>query len=183
MALATEYRGYTIRFGENDEKWSCWDIEFSHEKLSKVKERIDRMHLQLRKASSVDCLVMDGGDDWHPAKFHEGKIVDYVGVVRSQRPGTFERVYTGPVVDHKVAVVSAKTGDKASRRTQVLSDAYAPEAIEMMPAILEQQLIMRNARNEIQRIRAAMPRVQFDQLADLVRASEHVFNEGEIAPE
>ena len=31
MTLATEYRGYTIRYGENDEKWWCSDIEFSHE--------------------------------------------------------------------------------------------------------------------------------------------------------
>jgi len=178
MDLATEYRGYTIRFGENDEKWWCSDIEFSHENLSKVRERIDRLHLQLRKASSVDCLVMEGSHSDAGTAFHEGKIVDYIGAVRSQRHGTFEREYTGPVVDHKVAVVSAKRGDKAIRRTQNLSDAYAPESADMMPAILEQEGIMRRARDEIKRIKDAMPRVQFDQIGDLVKASEHVFTEG-----
>lgn len=179
--LETEYRGYKISFSENAENWSCFDIEYSHEKLSKVKERIDRLHLQLRKASSVDCLVMENSHHDTGTAFHEGKIVDYLGVVRSQRPGTFERVNTGPVVDHKVAVVSARRGDKASRRTQNLSEAFAPEAAEMLPAILEQQAIIKRARDEIQRIRKAMPRIQFDQLADLVRASEHVFSEGEHA--
>jgi hypothetical protein len=185
MSLQTTYRGYTIRFGENDEKWSCWDIEFSHEKLSKVKERIDRLHLQLRKASSVDCLVMGGGyRDGEVPKFYEGKIVDYSGVIRSQRPGTFERVHTGPVVDHQVAVVSAKNSlsDKPSRRTQRLSEAFAPEAADMMPDILRQCDIIRDASAEIARIKAAMPRIQFDQLADLVRASEHVFTEGDDTP-
>lgn len=179
MTLDTEYRGYTIRYGENDEKWWCSDIEFSHERLSKVRERIDRLHLQLRKASSVDCLVMENSHHDSGTAFHEGKIVDYIGVIRSQRPGTFERVYTGPVVDHKVAVVSAKRGDRASRRAQNLSDAYAPEAAEMLPAILEQQAIIKRARDEITRIRKSMPRIQFDQLSDLVKASEHVFQEGE----
>lgn len=179
MTMATEYRGYTIRFGENDEKWSCYDIEYSHEKLSNVKERIDRLHLQLRKASSVDCLVMsDIFSDYQNATMLDGKIVDYIGVIRSQRPGTFEREHTGPVVDHKVAVVSARGGDKPSRRTQNLSDAFSPEAADMLPLILRQQAIIREARAEISRIRAALPRIQFDQLADLVKASEHVFIEG-----
>jgi hypothetical protein len=178
MTLSTEYRGYTIRFGENDEKWWCSDIEFSHERLSKVRERIDRLHLQLRKASSVDCLIMDLEYADAGSKFHEGKIVDYLGVIRSPRPGAFERVYTGPVVDHKVAVVSARRGEKASRRSQNLSSAYAPEAADMMPLICAQQEIIKRARAEIKRIVSAMPRVQFDQLADLVKASEHVFTEG-----
>ena len=179
MGLQTEYRGYTITFAENMEQWSCYAIEFSHEKLSKVKERIDRMHLQLRKASSVNCLVMENAWDGQTAKMHEGKIVDYLGVVRAQRKGTFERVYTGPVVDHKVAVVSAKGGEKASRRTQSLSEAFAPEAADMLPVIHEQQAIIRRAKSEIERIKGDMPRVQFSQLDQLVRASEHVFEEGE----
>lgn len=180
MSLATEYRGYKIRFGENDETWWCPDIEFSHEKLSKVKERIDRLHLQLRKASSVNCLVMEGAYNDTGTAFYEGKVVDYIGVVRAHRLGSFERIPTGPVVDHTVAVVSAKGGDKASRRSQKLSDAYAPEAADMLPAILEQQAIIKRARDEIKRIRDAMPRIQFDQLADLVRTSERVFVEGEV---
>ena len=183
MSLRTEYRGYDIIFSENMEKWSCYAVDFSHEKLSKVKERIDKLHLQLRKSSSVDCLVMEGGYGEVAAKFYEGKIVDYLGVVRAQKPGTFERVHTGPVVDHSVAVVSAKGGDRASRRSQKLSDAFAPEAADMLPAILEQHDIIDRAQKEISRIKAAMPRVQFADIESLVKASEHVFSEGEVAGE
>lgn len=184
MSAQVEYRGYTIRFSENEEKWRCWDIEFGHEKLSKVKERIDKMHLQLRKASSVDCLVLEGvgsHDIRNVATFHEGKIVEYLRPERAVRPGTFERVGTGEIIDHHVAVVSAKRGDKASRRTQMLSNAYALEAADMLPAIHTQQKIIREAEDEIKRIRASMPRIQFEQLADLVRASEHVFSEGQAS--
>ena len=177
--MRTEYRGYEIRFSENMETWECYAIEFSHEKLSKVKERIDRLHLQLRKSSSVDCLVMEGGYDRQPAKFHDGKIVDYIGVVRATRPNSFERVATGHVIDHSVAVVSGKSGEKASRRKQRLSEAFAPEAADMLPAIIKQQEIIRQAESEIKRIKAAMPRIQFSDLDALVKASEHVFTEGE----
>lgn len=181
MALTTQYRGYDVTFSENGETWWCRDIDFSHEKLSKVKERIDKLHLQLRKASSVDCLVLTGGSGYVRDEdvFHEGKIVEYLKPERAIRPGTFERVGTGEIIDHNIAVVSAKRGEKASRRTQMLSSAYALEAANMLPAIHAQQKIIREAQAEIKRIRDAMPRIKFEQLADLVRASEHVFTEGE----
>ena len=181
MSLTTQYRGYDITFSENGETWWCRDIEFSHEKLSKVKERIDKLHLQLRKASSVDCLVLTKGSGYGRDEdvFHEGKIVEYLRPERAKRPGTFERVGTGEIIDHNIAVVSARRGEKASRRTQMLSSAYAPEAVDMLPAIHAQQKIIREAQAEIERIRDAMPRIKFEQLADLVRASEHVFTEGE----
>lgn len=47
--LEIDYRGYVIRFSENQEIWRCWALDFEGEKISTVKRKIDKIIAASRK--------------------------------------------------------------------------------------------------------------------------------------
>lgn len=176
--METEYRGYQIRFSEKEEKWGCYDIEFSHDKLSKVKERVDAMHLKLRKGAAFDCYML--GTERGLTVLAEAKVIDYIKPIREQRPGTFERVYTGPIIDHEFAVMAKHHGrDRMSRRACSLSNVIDLSAADCLAALNDLERQAADLAKRIADAKAALPRVRFDDLADLVKAASHSFTEGE----
>lgn len=180
MSMQTEYRGYRISYNENADHWNCFDIGYSHEKLSRVKAKIDAMHLKLRKASAVECYTVSMPYNSYKDRTEliEASVVDYLGPVRKRLP--FEREGTGPVIDHKFAVMSKHRGnDRKSRSTVNLSDLFAPEVEERLAAIHE---IEREIEHLHERKRALIqfaPRMELDAFQDLIKASDHKFEEGE----
>lgn len=59
--MKTVHKGYDITFSETFERWDCQDLKLSHEKLGKLKTKIDTaLRKELRK-SSVTCLAVERG--------------------------------------------------------------------------------------------------------------------------
>jgi hypothetical protein len=174
--MQTEYRGYEIRFSENSDEWGCYAIGFHHEKLSKVKAKIDAMHLKLRKGAAVDCFVLECARYMGGYSLKEAKVIDYLGPIREKK--SFERVGTGPVIDHEVAVMSTfSDAERLSRRTMSLSNLYVDEAQNHMAGINEIERQIATLQKELSKRKAALPCLPIEMLSDLVKASEHKFEE------
>lgn len=73
-----EYRGYVVRFSENQDVWRCWALDLEGEKLSTVKAKIDRIIAQSRKLSeAVPMMYMD--------HFHTAKPVRVVALAQPRK--------------------------------------------------------------------------------------------------
>lgn len=176
MSMKTEYRGYEIRYAENADEWNCFAIGFSHEKLSKVKAKIDALHLKLRKSAAVDCFVLEGGGYQGESSMTEARVIDYIAPVREKK--SWERVGRGPVIDHEVAVVAKFSGsDKPIRRVMKLSSLHNEEALSHVAGINEIERQIASLQKLRGKLEEDLPRLPFERLSDLVKASEHRFEE------
>jgi len=171
--VVIEYRGYKIRFGENSGEWWCSDFNASNMDISKVKAVIDRHLLRVRKASSVDALIENGGfgDDFR--NLVPVKIVEYLKPSK-KRTGQFglgEEV----VEDHVVAVMGTFSGnDRASRREEKLSTLYKPGTFTdaLAAEIAEERRVIEAARKRIHELREKIPRIPLDEIAELVKVAQ-----------
>ena len=175
--LSTEYRGYDIHYSENEDVWTCYDVGASHEKLSRVKAKIDEMHRKLRKANAFHCLDVSF---YFGAKAREATIVEYLGPVRA-KTSAHQRVGDGEVIDHEIAYMSARGGlsEKKSRQKGKLSQ-LALNDTENMRRISEAQRLYAEAekiRKQAQQIVESLDRPTIEHIAELVAASEHRFQE------
>lgn len=181
MSISTEHRGYTIRYDENQDSWGCYDCGVDEPTLSKAKDKIDAMHLKLRKKSALACFeIVRPNVEGHRAPvftLREAKIIDYLGEEQkrswmSSQPGeTF----------HQVASVAKRTGDRAARAKTPLH-----QLVKDCPETHEKAAEIQRLAEEAHRARVALdaairdlPRVQIEDIAGLVEASDHRFEEGE----
>lgn len=178
MSLSTDYKGYTIRYSENEEVWTCYDVGASNEKLGRVKAKIDDMHRKLRKANAFHCLDVSG---YRGATAQDATIVEYLGPIRKKRSS--ERVGTGEIEDHQVAYMSVGGGlsDKKTRQTGALSKLTL-DTTANRHTIAEAARLMEQAR-EIETQAASLLKQlsspKIEDIADLVAASDHRFDEME----
>lgn len=179
MSLTTEYRGYTIRFSENEEVWRCADIRFDHAKLNKVKERIDDLHRKLRKASALPCLIVS--NRWSSVEAREGTIIEYIGPKTTRSWSDGEKV-----VGHQVAVMSTREINERPGREimqiEELVPADDPAAwakIEEARAIAAQ---IKALEEDLNAAVKAIPRLSIEAIPNLIKASEHRFEEGAPPP-
>lgn len=174
---STEYRGYAIRYSENEDVWTCYDVGASHEKLSRVKAKIDEMHRKLRKANAFHCLDVSS---YGNAETHEATIVEYLGPVRA-KTSAYQRVGDGEIIDHEVAYMSARGGlsEKKSRQKGKLSQ-LALNDTENMRRIGEAQRLFSEAektRKQAEKIIQSLDRPTIEHIAELIAASEYRFQE------
>lgn len=174
---STEYRGYSIRYSENEDVWTCYDVGASHEKLSRVKAKIDDMHRKLRKANAFHCLDVSS---YRGVETQEATIVEYLGPIRA-KTSSYQRVGDGKIIDHEVAYMSARGGlsEKKSRQKGKLSQ-LALNDTQNMRRIGEAQRLYAEAekiRKQAQKIMESLDRPTIDHIAELVAASEHRFQE------
>lgn len=180
MSLKTEYRGYDIRYSENGDTWDCYDCRVSEPSLSKAKAKIDAMHLKMRKAAALPCYEFGSvsPDTTRLPEFRvtESKIIDYMG---PQMGGSS----WGPFVEaHKVAAVSKRLGsDRAVRHTTGLENLLAdtPELPAQVEEVKRLLAVAYAACREFRDAVAALPRVRFEDIMDLVAASKARIEEGE----
>lgn len=174
---STEYRGYTIRYSENEDEWSCYDVGASHAKLSRVKAKIDEMHRKLRKANAFHCLSVSS---YGGANACEATIVEYIGPIR-EKAHSYQRVGDGEIIDHEVAFMSAHFGGskKKSRQKGSLSKLVL-NTPENMRRIDEANRLSDEAKaleRQSQEIIKSLDRPHIDHIAELVTASAHKFEE------
>jgi hypothetical protein len=174
---STEYRGYTIRYSENEDVWTCYDVGASHEKLSRVKAKIDEMHRKLRKANAFHCLTVSS---YGGVSAEEATIVEYLGPIRA-KTSAYQRVGDGNVIDHEVAFMSARGGfsDKKTRQKGKLSDLSLGTE-ENLRRISEAKKLYDEAKKiegQSREILKMLDRPTVDQIAELIAASEYKFEE------
>lgn len=172
-SIETEYRGYPIRYSENADEWNCYDVGYSHASLSKLKAKIDAMHLKLRKASSVTCLEI--GRAYEGAGFTEASIIDYIGP-KETRSWSKEPELT----DHKVAAVATRGGNERPSRRETELSGFAPDTPEARAAIaawVSADREVKAAEVRSKAARDAIPRLRLDDIAGLVKASKSKIEE------
>jgi hypothetical protein len=60
VELELEYRGYILRFSENQEVWNCYALNVNGEKISTVKAKIDKIIAASRKlAEPLPMIYID----------------------------------------------------------------------------------------------------------------------------
>ncbi len=181
MTLQTEHRGYTIRYDQNRDAWGCYDCGIQGEPtLSKAKEKIDKLHLKMRKAAAYPCYEIAGAETakGFEVRATEAMILDYLGRKENRSWSTREVEFVG----HRVASMAQRNGnEKKSRQEKTLHD-LAPESPEVHAQIEKANRLGKIAHEAALEFRAAVkaiPRVPFEDIAGLVEASEHKFEEGE----
>lgn len=169
--MQTEYRGYSICYGDNDDKWWCSAIGYQHEKLSKVKAKIDSIHLKMRKAAAIECYHVSGGGSG-PLSLDEATVIDYAGPVRAQAR-SFERNPTGEVIGHKFAIMTkARHSEQRSRQVVQMDTLVTDEAFEVLERVRVIEAQIKALGEQRKRMVAEIPRMKFEDFAELVAASE-----------
>jgi hypothetical protein len=174
-SIEIEYRGHVIRYSENADEWTCYDLNsYSSPKLSNVKQRIDKMYLDQRRKSALPCYILEGGYDIHgPLRKIEASIIEYVG---PEHRRDHSRGMTADVVDHKVATTAVRHGnERASRTVSELSGLMAdtPEALAAFDQAVALYKKARAAWDAYREAVKQIPRVSLDDIPDLVRIASN----------
>lgn len=170
MGIKTEYRGYEIRYSENEDAWRCDVVKDSKASLSKMKQAIDRMHLKMRKEAATDSAIL---------RIHNGfsltacSIVEYLGEKWSR--GGYGSAREPKFEGHRVAVVAERDGrEKAARSEERLENLVklgpeADAAIEKAKTSLKK---VREAEEIYRADIAAIPRLTIQDISKIVDASD-----------
>lgn len=180
-SITTEYRGYSISYSENADEWNCYDCGVSHASLSKVKAKIDALHLKLRKTSSVECLFL--GEGYGRAGVTHATMIDYMGPeYTSGRWPEKEKTLVG----HKVAAMHRDARkDRPTRQTGRLEN-YAPDTPEVREAVaawVQAEREEEEARQRKEKARNAIPRMTLEMIDGLIKAASAKIEEDAPAPE
>jgi hypothetical protein len=170
MSLSTEYRGYTIRYNDNSDEWTCADLgrKNSAPTLSKMKANIDDYLRSIRKEAAVICYELNA----HLSiKLTEATVTEYIGpTIDGSSWGSNPRHVSG----HKVAIAAKREGnERIVRREGRLKDCV-PMTEEAAQAITEAkrlERIAKAAQADYERAIKAIPRLTIDDVAGLVKAS------------
>ncbi|MEP1253729.1 MAG: hypothetical protein ABJI29_03165, partial [Alphaproteobacteria bacterium] len=164
---------------QNMDAWGCYDCGISGEPtLTKAKEKIDKMHLKLRKESAFPCyeIAMSETRECVRVKADEATVIDYLGRKESRSWSSREVKFEG----HKVASMARRGGSARRARRETLLHLLAAQTPEVHAAIEEADRlgeIAHAAKVKFQEAFRAIPRVEFDEIAGLVEASGHRFLE------
>lgn len=168
MSIETEYRGYNIRFSENEDEWRCYDAGdgIKHPKLSGVKAKIDSLLLAERKIGATMCFEIDKYRGC--VSLTESTVIEYLG------PKLERRNNIPFIAAQKVAVVSRRRGNTKSARREDTLDGLAPDSDETRAAWAEAQrlhVILAAAQKTYDAAVKAIPRLTLADIQPLVKIS------------
>lgn len=158
-SLEVQYRGYAIRFSENSEEWTCYDIDYIHASLGAVKRKIDLLDRAQRHKAAIPVLVLvtsgwGGVKDWD-----EATIVEVVT--------TRHRITEG---HSKVAIVRENGDGRKVRRTttteQLIQDT--PENRQKLTSLCKRYSDLSRQQNEVLKQIEALPRLTEKDVARLI---------------
>lgn len=165
MDPTTVYRGHTIRWSDNSDEWTCYDLSDkvrSSPKLSRIKAAIDRLYLAERKANATPCYELS-----QHGKRIESTVVEYLGA-RTKTSWTGNTTTT----THKVAVVAKREGSERPSRREAELTSLAPATPEVERAYSEYLALKAEAQaaaDKADRAFKAIPRLSLDDIEALVR--------------
>lgn len=175
--VKTEYRGHVIRWSDNEDAWTCYDLSDkvrSSPKLSILKGHIDRLYLAERKRSATPCWELSSYSNGRT----EGSVVEYLKA-KEERSWSSQKVGR---VQHIVAVVAQRSGSERPSRAEKDLDNLAPMTPEFDAAWAEFQRLHQLAKEAEKRARdafTALPRLQLADVQKLVDLAQHT--EGDAA--
>jgi hypothetical protein len=164
--ISIEYRGHTIRWADNEDCWTCWDLgnkAKSSPKLSVIKAAIDKIYLAERKAASTQCWEINS----HSGTREFANVIEYVGP-------KVERAWAGEITSetkHIVGVVAKREGSERNSRKDIETSRLAPvgEATDKAWAAYEVAMESRKLAQSRERdALAAVPRLSLDDINELV---------------
>lgn len=118
-----EYRGHTIRWSDNEDCWTCWDLSDkvrSSPKLSTIKAHIDKLYLAERKANATPCYELGR------ERRVESMVVEYLG----ERKEKSWRKLGEFTITHRVAVVAKRDKNDRPARKEATLPALSPVSPE-----------------------------------------------------
>ena len=163
----TTYRGHVIRWSDNSDEWTCYDLSDrvrSSPKLSVIKTAIDRMYLAERKDNAVECHVLG-----RSGTRIDGTVVEYLKP-RIQWQGRSQEY-----IEHRVAVVYQSAGSTKRARSEKKLDELAPLTAEADTAYQEYLTLKKIADDAVATAKKAfdqIPRLTPDDLTALVELYE-----------
>jgi hypothetical protein len=166
MSVATEYRGHTIRWSDNEDCWTCYDLSDkvrSSLKLSNIKAAIDRLYLAERKEAGVECWEISPSE----AKRTASKVVEYLGVKENRHYFTREL----QSISYNVAVVAKRYGSDRPARAQTECSSLGKPGAEFeaawetyISALADAKAAQKRASDAY----SALPRLTVDDISKLV---------------
>ncbi len=155
MTMTIEHNGRDLTFREDDETWSCREMNMTAKSLKALKSKLDKFDGQARKVSAP-VLVID----------HWGKT-ERAEIVMIAKPKDWEKTYQGSrYVGVPSVWVTKVNGNKVERSKQKLENCLAINT--------ENQVILDSVttkRNEIARLEgeakallASIPRITIEEL-------------------
>lgn len=170
MSVATEYRGHTIRWSDNEDCWTCYDLSDkvrSSPKLSNIKAAIDRLYLAERKDAGVECWEISQSD----CKRTFSKVVEYLGPKENRHYFTKEL----QSVSHKVAVVAKRAGSDRPSRAQTECAMLGKPGDEFDAAwkvYVDATAEAKAAQKRVSEAYSALPRLSVEDISRLVELAE-----------
>lgn len=170
--ITTDHKGLTISFSENEDKWSCIELNYSNASLAKVKGRIDKYLRDQRKGMSVSCLYL--GETYSAnTKLTPAEIVEYLP---NKKVPSYAKD-TGPTV---AVMISDGPKDRPTRREKGLAcfGFDTPEVIETLRKARTMQDEARRLHREAEGMVKALPRLTLDDISGLVSLAHQMDEEG-----
>lgn len=160
----TEYRGHKIRWSNNADEWTCYDLSDkvrSSPRLSLIKAAIDRLYLAERKSIATPCFEIG-----YNGERTESNVVEYLGF-------KIQRSWSGgdQKTEHKVAVVAKRTGSERPSRCERDLYSLMPVSAEAEAAYSEFKRlreIEKRAKADADAALEAVPRLTLDDIQALV---------------
>lgn len=177
--LVINYRGHEIKWSENMEEWTCYDLSGkvkSAEKPSKIKAAIDKMYLDRRKASAIPVLEITYGGGGTRSELIDAKVTEYVKCIKSSSWSS-----KPPPDRHVVAVSALRSGnDRPTRLEKEITELAidTPEVRDAYAAYLDAYTTSQQWLKKANELREAIPRLTLDDIKPMVELYEQMKDEG-----
>lgn len=171
--LALTYRGYTIRWSDNEDCWVCYDAGkgINNVSLLKLKEAIDRLNRKERKDAALSCFEIDARHN--AVEKVEASLIEYLGP-KIERAAWHENK-PPQIVGHKVASVALRGGNSQASRRETTLDKFMPDTPEAHEAFHRAELaaaMVREANAVLKLAVGMIPRVSIEEIQKLVELHE-----------
>jgi hypothetical protein len=182
MSLSIEYRGYSLRYDENQDTWTCYDCKVDALTLGKLKKKIDKLHLEARKAAAVECVQVSASlynvPRNKPVTPSTALLVEYKGEKHSRSHRTGERSSDG----HDVSYMQHRERNERPSRMTAKLHTFAfltPEVTEQYAAITKLRDDQIEIERQIAQAFALIPRLKIEDISGLVAAGLTLFDEAD----
>lgn len=176
--LVIHYRGHEIKWSENMEEWTCYDLSGkvrSADKPSKIKSAIDKMYLDRRKSMAISVLeIAHGGHS--RAEMIDAKVTEYL---RCQKDSSWSSKKNPD--RHFVAVSALRGGnDRMSRVEKEITELAmdTPEVRAAYAAYSEAYAKSQEWLKEANKLREAIPRLTVEAIQPMIDLYEQMKDEG-----
>jgi len=177
MSLKTEYRGYEIRYSENQDEWVCYDCGVTEPTLSKAKAKIDALHLKMRKAAATPCYEIR--EDGFTVGLEDATVIQYRGENWEEPWMSSKKArFRG----HRVASMCQRGVSSRKSRRDCYLHTLVPQTEEARAAAAEAARLGEIAKAADKAYREAIdaiPRLDIEDIEGLVEASSAQMEEGD----